>query len=574
MLKGRHTTTLKRHLESHTKEYKEYLDFNQSNSSITKFCVTSPSLHSLSSKDSAEKVILDLFSFTPIRFNIVEDEHFKNLINTLSTGMQIITPSRFKLRELFLKRVYSLEKSLRNKLINRKITISTDIWSQKNLLHSYLGLTCQFFDFEEGNIQNFAIDLVEITGSHTAVKIHDIVSNSLDNLRLKDSDIMRIITDQGANMVSAFKCKNYMIENENNSDESTENESIPLGQLKVKRISCFAHILNSSLKAIFDKKTHESSSFKKNILTFSNRINQSSQKVEFLKGISNKRLLKYSNTRWNCFYLLIQRIKDLKDDIIKVSAEFDLPINFMWQEVDKYIEILKPFQAGTDLVQNDFLSISRVLPIIIGLLEHMELMAVKFPEYSELLIELKDHFSKKTGFINDTNHQHFDEIYLLATMLDPVSSAELTDEYFKKGKSALEDFARKYYLAQSSMQQDNDHIISIDQSPVHKIIRRSFKKEKTQPQNPIDLELIQYLNLLDSGNFWNISNPIDFWKINNQMVLLSKLALEILSVPATSSSAERLFSIAGYLSSGRRASISPFLLRDRVLCLYNKKFFK
>lgn len=59
------------------------------------------------------------------------------------------------------------------------------------------------------------------------------------------------------------------------------------------------------------------------------------------------------------------------------------------------------------------------------------------------------------------------------------------------------------------------------------------------------------LGLLDSKK-----NPLMFWKESSALFpVLSKLAQQYLSMPATSASVERLFSVAGAIISSRRASM-------------------
>ena len=56
-----------------------------------------------------------------------------------------------------------------------------------------------------------------------------------------------------------------------------------------------------------------------------------------------------------------------------------------------------------------------------------------------------------------------------------------------------------------------------------------------------------------------------FWNVNKQMMpTLHKMALHYLTLPASSASVERLFSVAGYISRARRASLKPATIRQLV----------
>lgn len=52
------------------------------------------------------------------------------------------------------------------------------------------------------------------------------------------------------------------------------------------------------------------------------------------------------------------------------------------------------------------------------------------------------------------------------------------------------------------------------------------------------------------------SCPLKFWESNLNRFILSKMARKYLSVPASSAGVERTFSISGWLSRARRASIT------------------
>ena len=62
-------------------------------------------------------------------------------------------------------------------------------------------------------------------------------------------------------------------------------------------------------------------------------------------------------------------------------------------------------------------------------------------------------------------------------------------------------------------------------------------------------------------------DPLIFWKLHSQQFpLLSKLAEQIHSIPATSSSVEQQFSAAGLVINERRTNLSPHQL-DNILLI-------
>ena len=224
---------------------------------------------------------------------------------------------------------------------------------------------------------------------------------------------------------------------------------------------------------------------------------------------------------------------------------------------------LKPFQLGTDITQNDCESIALVIPTMIEIEEQLLNSISKYPEEKDLLNKLKDHLTKKFQFALNQESPLFDEMYLISSMIDPQKSIELTDELFTIGKALVINYFNKFKSPESREIQ-----IIKNNGPPAKLRRTLTTKDITQ--DGIMKEVSEYLKMIESWNGESLKG-IDFWIENSlRFPLMYKNCIEILSIPSTSSSPERLFSIAGYLSTGRRSNISPMLLRERVLMLYNK----
>jgi hypothetical protein len=79
-------------------------------------------------------------------------------------------------------------------------------------------------------------------------------------------------------------------------------------------------------------------------------------------------------------------------------------------------------------------------------------------------------------------------------------------------------------------------------------------------------ELDRYL-IMDIDKTVLLNDPLTFWKAQSQQFpLLSKLAKQIHSIPATSTSVERQFSAAGLVINERRTNLSPHQL-DNILLI-------
>ena len=96
-------------------------------------------------------------------------------------------------------------------------------------------------------------------------------------------------------------------------------------------------------------------------------------------------------------------------------------------------------------------------------------------------------------------------------------------------------------------------------------------QERQQP-NPLDSELESYQMI---PRLSKECDPLEFWiKRKEQFPLLSKIAVDILVIPASSAPIERVFSRAGYASRRRRNRIEDHQLEREVMIKYNTELFK
>ena len=68
-------------------------------------------------------------------------------------------------------------------------------------------------------------------------------------------------------------------------------------------------------------------------------------------------------------------------------------------------------------------------------------------------------------------------------------------------------------------------------------------------------------------------DPLNYWTKNASIYgKLSPIAQDILSIPASSTPIERIFSVAGYSSSGRRNRLSGKMLETEIMLKTNKVY--
>ena len=121
---------------------------------------------------------------------------------------------------------------------------------------------------------------------------------------------------------------------------------------------------------------------------------------------------------------------------------------------------------------------------------------------------------------------------------------------------------------------------AVEESPKASHSNPLSKRRKThEPSNTtlnrssLAADVERYLYMADEEKFLVYSDTITFWKnCSADFCMLAPLALRYLALPASSASAERLFSMAGVFSRGNSSRIMPDLLEAKALARYNKHF--
>ena len=335
--KGKNTTTLKRHLKNeHTDLYTVFLQTEEKkpkNQSITIFTKC------LLQKSFAEKFsdhLVQFFACGTVPISLIENPDFRSLLEVLNADVYEFLPSRITLSNRIDKFYYDSNTIIRIFFENCcKVSFCCDVWSQKNFLYSYLGIVAQFYSTEMKKVINIAIEIVPLKHPHTAATIQKAIKKSLNFWSILAKKIDFFITDQGANMISAFNINisdtvlvndaergdnrinesevskesdvtdESEVSNESDvSDESNvsdepdvtyesdkiafcnlnseeleidviENSSYVLNFDDINRLDCLAHILNVCCAYIFKDKQSYSSVFKQNINSFISEITSS-----------------------------------------------------------------------------------------------------------------------------------------------------------------------------------------------------------------------------------------------------------------------------------------------------------
>ena len=233
-------------------------------------------------------------------------------------------------------------------------------------------------------------------------------------------------------------------------------------------------------------------------------------------------------------------------------------IEFSWTDIENIVEILEPVVKATDALQGNGCTISKVIPTILDLKEKLPSMSK--PRFKNDIESFLKFLDQKTEYIFKEDNPLFDPIFCMASVLDPKQSLVLTDELYKLGKDHLEIYVQD---------QPTQNIATVQQVVPPQNRRRTISTPIISENNLLK-QLHEYFALIDSGSIVE-EDPLVFWDENLQRFPdLGPDALQILTLSSTSASPERIFSIAGLLSSDRRSKIIGSTLKVRTILCFNK----
>lgn len=295
-----------------------------------------------------------------------------------------------------------------------------------------------------------------------------------------------------------------------------------------------------------------------------------------------------------------------------------------------FVDIMEPFAKHTDILGGEnYSTIQLVYPTLLELLAHLEQMS-KTPGMVRVCDSLEKEIRKYFAHVMDVNAPDFDSTYLAATFLDPCWFDVLNEDQCSIAKKHLKELCNKYVAEENNNVTVNDtddedvsfnnvtfrnyqwisKKLSIDRTGIVGSRSSNFENDiniymkecvrirqeiSTVPKKRTeDDDVIMIENETDDSTIMestsasaddleeetsneqvakevSLRDPLDYWVAEEKRYYssLAKVAQDLLTIPATSTPSERLFSASGILSDGKMACISPANLERRVLVKVN-----
>jgi hypothetical protein len=427
LLKGRYTTNLRKHLKScHTQAYKELeAEEERKRETENKTVVTRKNmshqltLHNYSKYNERDKKQVALTHKLAVfigannqPLSLVHNEEFRELI--LEADPRFVIPHRQKLKVKIDEIFCDLQsKLLENMQHARKMCLCTDIWSRPGMTASFLGITCHYFNHNDLKQHNITLAVRHFSSPHTAHRVLEMFLSVIQKWNIQNSQIFRILSDNGSNMIAAFNTEVEMVEEPMEIVNTKENDITILEEMELiedetdkdsdnleniarrsseeiqecerledehhtaffqyKRNSCVIHTLQLVVK-IFETNPCFRSAIKK-AKSIIKKVNKSTRATEKLIQLAKRKLRSDCPTRWDSTYLMLERLVEVKIHLNSVldELEWDTLSSAQWKQIECILELLQPFAHYTNITSSEqTTSICMVLPLIKELSLHLE----------------------------------------------------------------------------------------------------------------------------------------------------------------------------------------------------------
>jgi hypothetical protein len=504
-----------------------------------------------------DRMIAEMIALQNLSFNFVEGTGFRRVMNAALPKYKLRRRDFFSshLCDYFYNK---LAKKIKDLLAEfEKLSFTTDLWSDLHSGVSLLSLTAHGIsnDFRKISI---ILKCEVMHGRHTG----DVISTKFEKI-LQEWGINRqavhcMVRDRGSNMIKAMQLSGF------------------------ENVNCAIHQIQLCIRAGIDSQEwlQELIVKLKKIVT---HFNHSLVARDELTKIQKERLnqpalfvIQDCPTRWNSTFYMMERFAKLKDSLVLyLSAN---PIAMIspedWINVQKFVQIMQPFEEITRNLSNSQVSISSVIPLIEVLMTTLQQEETK-PDTSEqfqnFTRKLRDELNSSTRFGDLMK----DDKYTIATYLDPRYKSKFFNNVVTEQVESKILNLIMIRTKDTNANQEDDCRPSTPSSPKRARIQiepstscalhtleslLNTNEDQLDPtttdDNSDNLRLVLQSNILEYQKEKRLplqQDPVKWWQSNGHKYHhIVPLVRQYLSAPPSSVASEQLFSGAGLVYEEHR----------------------
>lgn len=486
--------------------------------------------------------------------SMVENQGFLDFVTTLEPGY---TVPRRRVVDSRIRAIYSdVSEAIKQKLETASaVGFSTDAWTSR-AVDSYITMTAHYID-QNWILQTVCLSTVKVVERHTAEHLSASVHEEINKWAVTDK-ISGVVHDNASNIVKTMQDL-YVTEG-------------------IMSIRCAAHTLQLSI----NKGLHleECSTIVQKAADIVSAFNHSYTRMHILEeklqalSLPTLKLIQRCPTRWNSTFNMLERLHILRSGITaalsdrsifksSIAAKLEM-CEDEWLKISDLVTVLHPLQQATTVLCADkTITLSLVRPIIHSVINRH--LAIKDTDSTMILsfklcvaVDLTDRFHMKDPG-DDSEY-----------IVKPEQMASFLDPRYKNLNAEPSDYIRECIRREVRKRIElNSNIDNDDRS--HKEVRTTvldFLLGSTV--NNGEDEFSKYLS---EPQIDHNLNPSAWWQAHEaSFPAISKTAKQILCIPASSASSERVFSSAGNIVSAKRNCLSPHNVCMLVFLYQNRNF--
>uniref|UniRef100_A0A668ALH7 BED-type domain-containing protein n=1 Tax=Myripristis murdjan TaxID=586833 RepID=A0A668ALH7_9TELE len=479
-------------------------------------------------------------------YSIVEWEGFQDLMHTLEPRYTV--PSRKHITNTCIPELYAqVKRQVEKELANaERVALTTDAWTSC-ATESYVTITAHHIT-PDWQLKGHVLQTRVFKGSHTGKNIGALLKQACVDWNLLDKD-PALVTDNASNMVIAGE----------------EAEMTP-------HLMCFAHTINLATQKAFKVNTVTGllGRVRKVVGFFHHSVRAAEILQEKQKQLvlPSHKLIQDVSTRWNSSYDMLERFLEQQPAISAALLSRDLRkgggVNTLMDvdfgDGEDIVKLMAPVKLVTMTMSEDKRpTLSMISPVKAKLKKNFEAS----DKDSVVIREMKQAFS------NDLEKRYtgLDDLFYTAAALDPrfKSLPFLSDHDAERTFTSISAEAVSLHKKVSPSTHCNTHllklkyilhILSVCQSAKMSALDELFGEDfevRTAARSVRDKASDEVKRYRDRESLPLKNNPLQWWKEQQDLPLLSSLAKRYLCIPATSVASERVFSTAGDIVSTKRS---------------------
>lgn len=477
--------------------------------------------------DRLVRLIVDCF----LEYSLVERPSFREFVKTL-IGDEGLIINRHALSSTILEGMDKVRRTLITRLVRIPcIALTTDFWSDRHKTRGYGCITGHFIN-DEAALESFVLDFKHIPHPHDAELVCKFLCDAINSFDLKKK-IISITSDNGQNMVKGIDMCRLALDLDLN---------FPYNFFQFR---CVAHVLHlcvtEAVKAL-SPALNEVRQYIENIKCSTKRMEKFEQiQLELIQegDLDIPRPLKLIGdvkNRWSSSLKMLNRFITLRTAVEKAIEDEPEAQQFDWPLLSKLNTYFMPFAEVTNWLEgSNYVTVSLVRVTLPRLLEHMN------KDFGDESLNRAALSSRRK--LEDYNTHMNSTLLYIATLLDPRLKLIGLDH----------EVVRFVKLRLSSFIGDEPEPRAVDNNSTFADL---FASESGD-------EINRYISL---PRIIFSSCPIKYWhSMAETYPKLSKIALQLLCIQATSSASERTFSKARDIDSDKRNRLSPESFRANIL---------